>query len=126
MKNSKPAIGSRWSLPEIMAGGTNFMTMIGDYEADASTPFQREMSLHFYRLPAGTPDVQRPHKEDELYYVLSGSRTLRISADGKTVNVPLTAGDIVYVPALAEHEFTGEGEISLLVFFAPNYSGHPV
>ncbi|MEJ1239971.1 cupin domain-containing protein [Chryseolinea sp. T2] len=124
MNNAKPQMGAKWSLPELMAGTGNFYTMIGDYEAEPKTPFQPEMSLHFYRLPKGEIDMQRPHNEDELYYVLLGSRTIRIVHDGEEVNVPLSTGDLVYVPAHAEHKFIGEEEISLLVFFAPNYSGH--
>lgn len=123
MTNEKPRAGAKWNMPNIMAGSNNFLTMIGNFEAESTTPFLSEMSLHFYRLPPGAEDTQHPHHEDELYYVLSGSRTIRITANGEVVNVPLNTGDLVYVPALAEHKFVGEGEISLLVFFAPNYSG---
>ena len=125
LETGRPRTGAKWSLPDIMSGTSNFMTMIGDFEADGPTPFLREMSLHFYRLPQGVEDKQRPHREDEIYYVLSGSRTLQIVADGNMVDVPLTAGELVFVPAYAHHKFVGDEEISLLVFFAPNYSGHP-
>ncbi|MGC3946917.1 MAG: cupin domain-containing protein [Chryseolinea sp.] len=125
MNKAKPAAGTKWSLSDMMASSINFATMIGDYDAELSTPLLKEMSLHFYRLPAGAPDLQRPHQEDELYYVLLGSRTIRIVDQGEVITVPLTTGDVVYVPARAEHKFIGEEEISLLVFFAPNYSGHP-
>ena len=118
-------MGAKWSMPELMVSTRNFHTMIGDYDAETTTPFLPEMSLHFYRLPKGEIDLQRPHNEDELYYVLLGSRTLRITSDGEEVNIPLSTGDVVYVPALAEHKFIGDEEISLLVFFGPNYSGRP-
>lgn len=125
MKTEKPSAGAKWSLPNIMASSLNFVTMIGDYDADPTTPFLKEMSLHYYRLPKGAPDLQRPHSEDELYYVLLGSRTIQIVDNGVEILVPLETGDLVYVPARAAHKFIGDEEISLLVFFAPNYSGHP-
>jgi hypothetical protein len=37
----------------------------------------------------------------------------------------IAAGDLVFVPAYAAHNFVGDDEISLLVFFGPNYSGRP-
>jgi mannose-6-phosphate isomerase-like protein (cupin superfamily) len=123
MKSNKPYAGQKWNLPEIVKGSKSFLTMIGDYETDGPTPFLKEMSLHFYRLDEGAIDTQRPHEQDELYYVLSGKRVLNIVDEGKEVNVELGEGDLIYVPANAAHKFTGTSEISLLVFFAPNYSG---
>ena len=125
MNKERPQMGARWSLPDIMSGSDNFLTMIGDFETSENTPFISDMSLHFYRLPRGEEDKQHPHREDELYYVLSGTRMIRITADSKTVEVSLKPGDLVFVPAYAQHKFVGEDEIALLVFFAPNYSGRP-
>jgi len=46
-----------------------------------------------------------------------------VKADDNETNVSLRKGDLVYVPANAEHKFVGDNDISLLVFFAPNYTG---
>jgi mannose-6-phosphate isomerase-like protein (cupin superfamily) len=119
----KPHTGQKWSMPGIDNGSKSFLTLIGDYQTDGPTPFLKEMSVHLYRLDEGAVDTQRPHEQDELYYVLSGSRTLNIVTDREEVNVALTAGDLVYVPAYAEHKFTGTSQISLLVIFAPNFTG---
>jgi len=35
------------------------------------------MSLGIYRLAAGEPDPLSPHKQDEVYYVLSGKAKLQ-------------------------------------------------
>ena len=57
------------------------------------------MSLGFY-APVGS-DPQRPHQQDEIYIVESG--TSRFMLDGETLN--LAAGDAVFVPAGAAHRF---------------------
>ncbi len=120
---ARPTPGQTWHLSNLVKGPKDFLTLIGDYQTDQPTPFVDEMSIHFCRLKQGVVDTQRPHRQDELYYVLDGSRTLHVKADGKETNVSLKAGDLVYVPAAAEHKFVGDDEISLLVFFAPNYTG---
>ncbi|MEJ0033666.1 MAG: cupin domain-containing protein [Bacteroidota bacterium] len=118
-----PTPGQTWHLPDLVRGPKDFLTMIGNYQIDQPTPFLNEMSIHFFRLKKGAVDTQRPHRQDELYYVLDGSRTLYVKSNGKETNVSLKTGDLVYVPAAAEHRFIGDEEISLLVFFAPNYTG---
>lgn len=123
MPKFPPHPGQTWHLPDLVNGRKDFLTMIGDYQTDGPTPFLKEMSLHFYRLKKGAVDMQRPHRQDEAYFVLEGSRTLMVKADGQETNVDLRKGDLVYVPANAEHKFVGDNEISLLVFFAPNYTG---
>lgn len=110
-------------MPAFVNGNNSFVTLIGNYNTSGPTPFLPEMSVHFYRLGQGEQDLQRPHEQDELYYVLSGSRTLAITDSGKESNVELKEGDLVYVPANAAHRFVDDTPISLLVFFAPNYTG---
>ena len=119
----EPQVGQKWHLPDLDRPGNRFATLIGDYEAGPGAPFLKEMSLHFYRLEESDVDTQRPHQEDELYYVLQGKRTLEISTEAENMNVEVKAGDVVYVPKGARHRFTGSGMISLLVFFAPSFTG---
>ncbi|MBW2270433.1 MAG: cupin domain-containing protein [Deltaproteobacteria bacterium] len=77
------------------------------------------LSCGIYFLEAGAPDLQTPHDEDEVYYVLSGRARIRV--DGKEKQVQ--QGSILYVRATAEHSFFEiEEDITLLVFFA---SGGP-
>lgn len=74
------------------------------------------MSMGVYRLRAGEADGQRPHTEDEAYYVLSGRATFRAGEE----SVPVQAGTVLYVERLAEHRFVDVTEdLTVLVFFAP-------
>ena len=78
------------------------------------------LSAGLYVLEAGSTDPQRPHAEDEVYYVLSGRGRLTVEGEERTA----TAGDVIFVAAEAEHRFHDIAEtLSLLVFFAPEHSG---
>ena len=77
------------------------------------------LSCGIYTLPAGSKDLQAPHDEDEIYYVLGGRARVRI--DEKIV--PVRPGSILYIQSTSAHSFFEiEKEITLLVFFA---SGGP-
>lgn len=77
------------------------------------------LSCGVYQLPAGAEDLQSPHDEDEVYFVVSGSGRLRVDGAEQRVG----RGSILYVKATAEHSFFEiEEDITLLVFFG---SGGP-
>jgi mannose-6-phosphate isomerase-like protein (cupin superfamily) len=72
------------------------------------------LSCGIYRLPAGARDMQAPHLEDEVYYVLEGQARLR-TEDGEHAVRP---GSILYVRATAEHSFFDiESDLTLIAFF---------
>jgi mannose-6-phosphate isomerase-like protein (cupin superfamily) len=74
------------------------------------------MSLGIYRLAAGAIDPQRPHAEDEIYYVIEGRGSIRVGREDGS----LAPGSLVFVPAHLEHRFHSITEdLTLLVFFAP-------
>ncbi|MBI3659342.1 cupin domain-containing protein [Candidatus Acetothermia bacterium] len=74
------------------------------------------LSVGLYVLKAGQPDRQKPHTEDEVYYVLSGRASIRVGSEDRTVG----PGSVVYVAANVEHRFhTITEELAVLVFFAP-------
>lgn len=83
----------------------------GGYEIVHASP---GLEVGVYVLVAPEPDHQQPHEDDELYVVLDGRGTLTV--EGK--EIPLTAGNAVFVPAGAEHQFTGYEGLSVLVVFA--------
>lgn len=119
-----PLPGQKWNVPGVAAGVASFATLVGTFDAQPDTPETPTMSLHLWRLEADQPDVQRPHAEEEFYYVLSGSRTLVLSrGTAEERRVDLSSGDLVYVPAGADHTLEGSSDILLLVVFAPNFSG---
>lgn len=77
------------------------------------------LSCGIYSLDAGANDLQAPHDEDEVYYVVSGRARVRVDGEERTVG----PGSILFVPATAEHSFCEiEEDLTLMVFFG---SGGP-
>lgn len=72
------------------------------------------LEIGVYVLVAPEPDRQQPHPDDEVYVVLQGRGELTI--EGEAVEV--SEGKAVFVPAGADHQFTGYEGLSLLVVFA--------
>ena len=74
------------------------------------------MSAGVYTLPAGSTDPQKPHKEDEMYYVVRGRARMLAGSDELVVS----AGTVIFVAAEVEHRFHDiTEELVVLVFFAP-------
>ena len=71
------------------------------------------IEIGVYVLVAPEPDRQQPHADDEVYVVLDGHGELEV--EGKPVE--LHPGNAVFVPAGAEHRFTGYVQLSVLVIF---------
>jgi mannose-6-phosphate isomerase-like protein (cupin superfamily) len=77
------------------------------------------LSCGIYSLRAGSRDLQSPHDEDEVYYVVSGRGRVRVEDTVREVG----PGSILFVEASSEHSFFEiDEDITLLVFFA---SGGP-
>ena len=73
------------------------------------------LSCGLYRLEAGAKDLQAPHDEDEVYYLIRGRGRLRVGGEERSVG----PGCILYVRATSEHSFFEiEEDMTLLVFFA--------
>lgn len=78
------------------------------------------LSLGLYVLAAGSLDVQTPHAEDEVYYVVSGRATVDVAGERRFVQ----PGSMIFVAKDVDHHFVDvEEDLSLLVFFAPEH--HP-
>lgn len=74
------------------------------------------MSLGLYTLPAGGVDPQKPHTEDEVYYIVSGRGQIFVGGEDR----PVQPGSTVFVAAGVEHRFHAiTEELQILVFFAP-------
>ena len=82
----------------------------GGYEVVHSSP---GLELGVYVLAAPEPDRQQPHDDDEVYVVLEGRGTL----DVEGVETALEEGDGIFVPAHAEHRFSGYEQLTVLVIF---------
>jgi mannose-6-phosphate isomerase-like protein (cupin superfamily) len=82
----------------------------GGYEIVHESP---GMEIGVYVLVAPEPDRQQPHEDDEVYFVLEGSGRLQVEDESTDVR----EGSAVFVPAGAEHRFTGYEHLSVLVVF---------
>ncbi|GAC1394717.1 MAG: hypothetical protein NVS4B11_00330 [Ktedonobacteraceae bacterium] len=80
------------------------------------------MSAGLYQLAAGATDPQKPHTEDEVYYIVQGQAQVQVGEE----HMPIKSGSIVFVAANIEHRFhTITEDLMVLVFFAPaEYSRH--
>jgi mannose-6-phosphate isomerase-like protein (cupin superfamily) len=75
-----------------------------------------DLSMGLYILPANGTDLQSPHTEDEVYYVVSGKAQILVAEENRVVQ----PGSIVYVQKNVAHRFHSiEKELTVLVFFAP-------
>jgi mannose-6-phosphate isomerase-like protein (cupin superfamily) len=88
------------------------------------------MSAGLYVLPAGRTDPQKPHHEDELYYVVRGRARMRVGSKEQTVggqapeeqseDQAVGEGSLIFVAAGVEHRFYDIAEeLVVLVVFAP-------
>lgn len=79
-----------------------------------------ELSMGLYNLPAGAEDLQTPHREDEIYFVVSGKG--RLSAGDEDYSAE--PGSILFVAKEVPHKFHDiEDDLHILVFFAPAHTG---
>ena len=82
----------------------------GGYEVVHTSP---GLEVGVYVLVAPEADKQQPHDDDEVYVVLEGRGTLEVEG----VETPLEEGHGIFVPAGAEHRFTGYEQLAVLVIF---------
>jgi quercetin dioxygenase-like cupin family protein len=74
------------------------------------------MSAGLYVLPAGATDHQKPHREDEIYYVIRGRARFKAGSEDREVS----AGSVIFVAAQVGHRFYDiTEELAVLVVFAP-------
>ena len=74
------------------------------------------ISAGIYVLPPGGTDLQSPHKEDELYYVVRGKARMKAGSEDRAV----AEGSVIFVAAGVQHRFYDiSEELTVLVFFAP-------
>jgi len=74
------------------------------------------MSAGVYVVAAGGTDSQKPHHEDEIYYVIRGRARFEADKEDREVS----AGSVIFVAAHVGHRFYDiTEELAVLVFFAP-------
>jgi len=82
----------------------------GGYEVVHTSP---GLEVGVYVLVAPEADRQQAHDDDEVYVVLEGRGTLEVEG----VDTPLEEGHGIFVPAGADHRFTGYEQLAVLVIF---------
>jgi quercetin dioxygenase-like cupin family protein len=82
-----------------------------------------DLSMGIYELKTGGTDPQKPHTEDEAYYVVKGKAQVTVAEETR----PVRAGSVVYVAKNIAHRFHSiEEDLTVLVFFAPAESTNRV
>ena len=75
-----------------------------------------DLSVGLYVLDPGQPDLQQPHTEDEVYYVISGRGRITVGDEERDVG----PGSVVFVAATVPHRFHDIAErLVILVAFGP-------
>jgi mannose-6-phosphate isomerase-like protein (cupin superfamily) len=92
-----------------------------DRRADSGRPYLEfisvpDLSVGLYVLAVGQPDRQKPHGEDEVYYVVSGAGRITVGDEVRDVR----PGTVVFVAAKVPHRFHDITEdLTLFVAFGP-------
>jgi mannose-6-phosphate isomerase-like protein (cupin superfamily) len=110
-QNVSPATDDAWEVVNV----DEVVEQLGDVDV-AYKELMRVASLSagVYRLRAGSRDMQGPHEEDEVYFVLSGRARIRVGEEVREVR----SGSLLYVRASTDHAFFEiEEDITLLVLF---------
>ena len=78
-----------------------------------------KLSVGLSVWPRETADRQKPHAEDEVYYVISGHGSIRVEDEDR----PVRPGSLVFVAAGVEHRFHSiEEDLRVLVFWVPPHA----
>ncbi len=101
-----------WQIFQLDELSQSFSDKLVEYQEFLKVP---ALSCGLYRLKAGSKDMQGPHEDDEVYYVLEGKARLR-TADKEH---DIRPGSVLYIRATAVHSFFEiDEDMTLLVFFA--------
>jgi mannose-6-phosphate isomerase-like protein (cupin superfamily) len=102
---------------------------IEEQRAESGNPYREflrvpAMSAGLYVLPVGGTDHQKPHREDEIYYVIRGRARFKAGQENREENREedreVSAGSVIFVAAEVGHRFYDiTEELTILVFFAP-------
>src|SRR6202795_2456810 len=87
---------------------------IAEQRAASGKPYREflrvpAMSAGFYVLPAGGTDHQKPHREDEIYYVIRGRARFQAGPEGREEDREedreVCAGSVIFVAGEGGHRF---------------------
>ena len=109
---SSKAFNEGWQVMDLAEIREKFAGKPVEYLEFLNVP---SLSCGLYKLAAGSKDMQAPHDEDEVYFVLEGRARMRLDDAEREVH----PGMLLYVGASMEHSFFEiEEDMLLLVFFS--------
>jgi mannose-6-phosphate isomerase-like protein (cupin superfamily) len=74
------------------------------------------MSAGIYQLSVGDQDLQQPHTEDEIYYIIKGKAKFFLNGE----HLDVSEGTTIFVYANLPHYFHSIAEdLTILVVFSP-------
>lgn len=75
-----------------------------------------DLSTGIYKINVGQTDIQTPHTEDEVYYIIQGKSKF---IHGESI-LDVKPGDFLFVAAKVDHRFVDvQEDMIVLVFFGP-------
>ncbi len=81
-----------------------------------------QLSLTVASWPVGSTDDQRPHLEDEVYFIAAGTGRLTVGG----VDHEVSPGSVVHVRSGVEHRFHSiTDRLEVLVFWSPPHAASP-
>ena len=109
---SSKAFNEGWQVVDVAEVRRRFAGKPVEYLEFLNVP---ALSCGLYKLAAGSKDMQAPHDEDEVYFVLEGKARMRLKDEEREVK----PGMLLYVGASMEHSFFEiEEDMLLLVLFS--------
>ena len=102
--------------PVSLAGGSWSRVLVAD-----STVGGNASALGYSVFKPGTSTADLSHEVEELAYIVSGRGVIRL----ETGDVPVAAGQALYVPAKLWHTVVNPGDENLVMVFSFPSPGYP-
>ncbi len=102
--------------PVELAGGSWSRVLVAEETVGGNVS-----ALGYSVFKPGTATADLSHSVEELAYIVSGSGVIRL----ETGDIPVTAGQALYVPARLWHTVVNPGEEELVRVFAVPSPGYP-
>jgi mannose-6-phosphate isomerase-like protein (cupin superfamily) len=96
----------------------SWLVPLARFEANPGDYVLRHGTMRVMLYHPDHPNVQTPHRQDELYFIRAGSGTFTKSGE----TLPFGPGDVIFVEAGAEHRFEEFGDELLVwvIFWGPD------
>jgi mannose-6-phosphate isomerase-like protein (cupin superfamily) len=100
----------------LLAGGSWSKVLVSEHTVDGNSS-----ALGYSVFKPGTSTADLSHEVEELAYIVSGSGLIRL----ETGDVPVAAGQALYIPAKLWHTVVNPAEEDLVMVFSFPSPGYP-